>query len=90
VSIAAVAKRALAAGTRIETGLGGFELRGEAVSIDEQPDAVPITLLDGAVIRHRLEPGAVVTEADVDVPDTVARRLWKCTAARVTKGSHAA
>ncbi len=90
VSIAAVAKRAIPAGTRIETGLGGFELRGEAVTIAEHPDAVPITLLDGAVLRHGLEPGAIVTEVDVDVPDTLARRLWSRTAARVARGSHAA
>lgn len=80
-------------------GLGGFELRGEAVTIADAPDAVPITLLDGAVLRHGLEPGAIVTEADVDVPDTLARRLWNRTAARVAakepapqpapKGSHA-
>ncbi len=90
VSIAAVAKRALGPGTRIETGLGGFELRGEAVTIAEHPDAVPITLLDGAVTRHGLDAGAIVTEADVDVPDTLAHQLWMRTAARVLKGSHAA
>jgi predicted homoserine dehydrogenase-like protein len=90
VSIAAVTKRALPAGTRIGTGLGGFELRGEAVTIAEAPDAVPITLLDGAVTRHALEAGAVVTEADVDVPDSLARRLWSRTLARVTGGRHAA
>lgn len=86
VSIGAVAKRAIPAGTRIETGLGGFELRGEAVTIAEAPDAVPITLLDGAVTRHALEPGALVTEADVDVPETLARRLWNRTAARAKAG----
>ena len=90
VSIAAVAKRALGPGTRIETGLGGFEFRGEAVTIAEHPDAVPITLLDGAVTRHALDAGAIVTEADVDVPDTLAHQLWMRTAARVLKGSHAA
>jgi predicted homoserine dehydrogenase-like protein len=90
VSIAAVTKRALPAGARIATGLGGFELRGEAVTIAEIPDAVPITLMDGAVTRHALEAGAVVTEADVDVPDSLARRLWSRTLARVTGGRHAA
>ena len=60
------------------------------MTIAEHPDAVPITLLDGAVTRHGLDAGAIVTEADVDVPDTLARRLWMRTAARVLKGSHAA
>ena len=59
VSIGAVAKRAIPAGTPIETALGGFELRGEAVEIDGNEDAVPITVLDGARTRVAIEPGAV-------------------------------
>ena len=90
VSIAAVTKRALPAGARIAAGLGGFELRGEAVRIADHPDAVPITLLVGAVTRHGLDKGAVVTEADADVPDSLARRLWARTAARVLGDGHAA
>ena len=90
VSIAAVTKRALPAGARIAAGLGGFELRGEAVRIADHPDAVPITLLDGAVTRHGLDKGAIVTEADADVPDSLARRLWARTAARVLGDGHAA
>jgi len=90
VSIAAVTKRALPAGARIEAGLGGFELRGEAVRIADHPDAVPITLLDGAVTRHGLDKGAILTEADADVPDSLARRLWARTAARVLGDGHAA
>ena len=62
--------------------LGGFELRGEAVTIAEHPDAVPITLLDGAVLRHG-SSRRHRTEADVDVPDTLARR-W--TARRPRRG----
>ena len=83
--IAAVAKRAIPAGTRIETALGGFELRGEALSIAGNADAVPITLLDGARTRRALEKGAVVREADVEVPETLARALWRRTVPRVAK-----
>ena len=60
------------------------------MTIAEHPDAVPITLLDGAVTRHGLEAGAIVTEADVDVPDTLARRLWSAPPPASLKGSHAA
>lgn len=81
--IAAVAKRAIPAGARIETGLGGFELRGEAAPIEGHEDAVPITLLDGARTRRAVEPGAVVREADVEVPETLARALWRRTVARL-------
>jgi predicted homoserine dehydrogenase-like protein len=76
-TIAAVAKRALARGRQIETALGGFELRGEAVEIAGHQTAVPITLLDGARLIRALEPGEIVTEADVELPETLAHRLYR-------------
>ena len=76
-TIAAVAKRALPRGTRVETALGGFELRGEAVEIADHPEAVPITLLDGARLTRALEPGEIVTEADVELPQTLAHTLYR-------------
>jgi predicted homoserine dehydrogenase-like protein len=87
--IAAVAKRPIPAGTVIEAALGGFELRGEAAPIEGHADAVPITLLDGARTRHAIESGAVIREADVEVPETLARALWRRTVARVAEASHA-
>jgi predicted homoserine dehydrogenase-like protein len=83
--IAAVAKRDIPAGTRLETALGGFELRGEAVPIAGHADAVPITLLDGARTRRAVEKGAVIHEADVEVPETLARALWRRTVDRVVR-----
>ncbi len=76
-TIAAVAKRRLDKGLLIETGLGGFDLRGEAVEIAGLESAVPITLLDGARLTRRLEPGEIVTEADVELPETLAHRLYR-------------
>ena len=76
-TIAAVAKRPLAAGTRIETALGGFELRGEAVQIAGNAEVVPITLLDGARLTRALAPGQIVTEADIEMPETLAWRLYR-------------
>lgn len=76
-TIAAVAKKPLAAGTLIETALGGFELRGEAVEIAGNEDVVPITLLDGARLTRALAPGQVVTEADIEMPETLAWRLYR-------------
>lgn len=77
VTIAALAKRRLGAGTLIRTGLGGFDLRGEALEIADSPTAVPITLLNGARIRRSLEPGEILLEADVDLPDSLAARLYR-------------
>lgn len=76
-TIAAVAKKPLAKGTLIETALGGFELRGEAVEIPGNESAVPITLLDGARLTRSLAPGEIVTEADVELPDSLARSLYR-------------
>lgn len=87
--IAAVAKRAIPAGSVIETALGGFELRGEAAPIAGHEDAVPITLLDGARTRRAIEPGAVIREADVEVPETLARALWRRTVVRVAEAAQA-
>ena len=75
--IVAVAKRAIPAGARIEAALGGFELRGEAAPIAGNEDAVPITLLDGARLSRALEPGEIVTEADVELPETLAHVLYR-------------
>jgi predicted homoserine dehydrogenase-like protein len=76
-TIAAVAKRPLPRGALVETALGGFELRGEAVEIAGHEAAVPITLLDGARLTRALEPGEIVTEADVELPGTLAHALYR-------------
>ena len=90
VLIAAVAKRDIPAGSRIETALGGFELRGEAATIAGHADAVPITLLDGARTRRAVARGAMLREADVEVPETLARALWRRTVGRVeAEAAHA-
>jgi predicted homoserine dehydrogenase-like protein len=81
-TIAAIAKRRLEKGHLVETGLGGFELRGEALEIAGHEDAVPITLIDGARLTRALEPGQIVTEADVELPETRALALWRETLAR--------
>jgi predicted homoserine dehydrogenase-like protein len=77
VTVAAVAKRPIAAGSLIGTGLGGFDLRGEALEIAEAPDAVPVTLTDGARTRRAIEPGEILREGDLDLPDTLAGRLYR-------------
>jgi predicted homoserine dehydrogenase-like protein len=74
---AAVAKRALPAGSHVEIGLGGFDLRGEAVELAEVPDALPITLADGLRLRNSVEPGQILTWSDAEVPDSLALRLYR-------------
>jgi predicted homoserine dehydrogenase-like protein len=81
-TLVAVAKRPLPAGTAIETALGGFLLRGEAAEIAACPEAVPITLLDGARLLRPLAAGEVVTWTDVEPRDSLALALWRETMAR--------
>jgi predicted homoserine dehydrogenase-like protein len=75
-TVAAVAKRPLPAGTIIEEALGGFDVRGEAVEITGHEDVVPVTLLDGARLRHSIEPGHIIRMADVETPETLASDLY--------------
>lgn len=75
VSVAGVCKLALAAGTRIDRGTGGFHVRGEAVLVAEAPGHVPIGALCGAVLRRRVEPGQIIRYDDVDLPDSDVVRI---------------
>lgn len=77
VSVAGVAKRSIARGTRIPVGIGSFEVRGIAVRIADQPTHVPIGLLQDAVITQDVEPGQVLTFEDVELPETLALRAWR-------------
>ena len=74
---ATVAKRALPAGTLIAEGLGGYDVRGEAVEITEYKTAVPITLMDGARLRRAVEPGQILTWEDVELAETRALSLYR-------------
>ncbi|HET6520860.1 MAG TPA: hypothetical protein VFG47_13720 [Geminicoccaceae bacterium] len=83
IGVAALAKRPLAAGTPIDRAIGGFEFRGIAVAIADNPDAVPIGLLDRARLRRRIEPDQLVSFDDVDLPETLALQAWRETLRRV-------
>jgi predicted homoserine dehydrogenase-like protein len=77
--VAAVAKRALAAGERIDTAIGGFQVRGEATLIADEPDHVPIALLAGATVERPVAAGQTLRFADVSVPESLALRAWRWT-----------
>lgn len=75
VGVAAVAKKALQPGDRIEMGIGSFEVRGSAVRLADEPKHVPIGLLYGATITRKVEPEQVLSVDDVDLPDSYARDI---------------
>ena len=77
ISVAAVAKRELLPGEIIAQGIGGFDVRGEAIEWSRDATHVPVGLLSNAVVKHRIEPGQRVTFSDVDLPDSLALHYWK-------------
>jgi len=75
IGVAAVAKRRLQAGERIETGIGSFQVRGTAVRFRDEPRHLPIGLLYGATVTRAVEPEQMLTIDDVDLPDSYARDI---------------
>ena len=74
--VAAVAKRALRRGETIVRGIGGFEVRGETVALDEHPRHVPIGLLAGARIIQEAGPGEILSMDQVELPPSLALDCW--------------
>lgn len=77
ISVATVAKRDLAKNHFIRHGIGSFDVRGEAVEIADALDHVPIGLLMNARLRQPVEKGQRISMDDVDLPDTLAKGIWK-------------
>lgn len=75
-SVAAISKKPLKSGQKIDVGIGSFDLRGEGISISDIPNHVPIGLIKNAVIRKDVGEGEVITFDDIDLPDTLALSLW--------------
>jgi predicted homoserine dehydrogenase-like protein len=78
-SVAAIAKTELKAGQQVRQALGSFEVRGEAIHIKSIPDHLPIGLMRNAVIKHTIEPGQMLSMADVELPETLALKAWQYT-----------
>lgn len=76
IGIRALAKRPLPAGTLIRQAIGSFDLRGETVAYAEDPEHVPMGLLQDARLVKALEPGQVVRFSDVELPPSRARELF--------------
>ena len=70
ISVAAIAKTGLQPGNKIQRGIGGFEVRGEAVKFDDSPKHVPIGVLHNAVINRAIEPGQILNWDDVSLPES--------------------
>jgi predicted homoserine dehydrogenase-like protein len=76
-SVAAVAKRNLVPGDRIDYGTGSFELRGEAVRMHDYQGHLPMGLVKNAIVRKLVKAGNMLSLDDVELPDSLAYRAWK-------------
>ena len=83
IQVVAVAKERLEPGHEIRRAIGGFDVRGEAARFERRPNAVPIGLLDGALVSRRIEPGHVLDWDDVEVREGLARDAARAIAERV-------
>jgi predicted homoserine dehydrogenase-like protein len=77
IGVAAVAKKPLAAGHIIKRGIGSFDVRGIAVRLADNPDHIPIGLLDNAVLTRDIEAGHQLSFDDVEIPDSLALCAWR-------------
>lgn len=76
-TVAAVAKKPLKAGTAIEMGCGGFDVRGVGVPIAKHEDAVPICLLRNTRVIADIEPGEIVRLHQVELEETRASQMYQ-------------
>jgi len=79
ISVAAIAKRPIPAGTFIQNGVGSFQVRGVAVHIKEHPNHVPIGLLRNCEIQRSIQTGDLITFSDTALPDSLASKAWQVT-----------
>lgn len=67
LGVAAIAKREMKAGELISRGIGGFDVRGEAVRLASEIDHVPIGLLRNTVLKRAVEPGQMINFDDIEI-----------------------
>ncbi|MGB7816906.1 MAG: hypothetical protein WBL28_11220 [Methylotenera sp.] len=77
LTVAAVAKRKILRGEVIARGAGGFDVRGVAVQLRTNHNAVPVCLLQNTKIIRNIEPGQIVQFDDVDLADTTALEIYR-------------
>lgn len=90
VSVAAITKRPVAAGTHVKSAIGSFEFRGIGVEIAKNPGHAPIGLMRDVVVSRNLEAGEIVALADLDIADSAAVRAWQGIEARALTSEVAA
>ena len=75
VSVVAIAKHDMPAGTQIEQAIGGFQCRGEAARIVDVKNHVPIGVIRHARLTRKVERGQMLTFDDVELPESLALEI---------------
>lgn len=76
-SVAAVAKRKLSRGDSLPFGIGSFEVRGEAVAIADEPNHLPIGLIENCEIAAPVEPGQILELSDITMAEGKVPQAWR-------------
>ncbi|MCF6311451.1 MAG: NAD(P)-dependent oxidoreductase [Verrucomicrobiales bacterium] len=85
ISVATIAKRDLPRNHFIKHGIGSFDVRGETIEIADAADHVPIGLLMNGRLKHSVDKGQRISMDDIELPDTLAKTIWKKIAKRAVK-----
>ena len=83
-SVAAVAKHTLTVGEKIQKGIGSFDVRGIAITIEDDLSHVPIGLLANVTLRREIKEGERIRFDDIDIPESLALNVWK----KIIKNHH--
>lgn len=75
-NVAAVAKRKINKHEVIEKGAGGFDVRGVAVKMSANKNAVPVCLLQNTKVIRDIEPGQIVCFDDVEMAESNALNFY--------------
>jgi len=78
-SVCAIAKNNLLPGKKISWGNRYLFVRGEAISISQAPNHVPIGLMNDVVIKRKVEAGQMIYFDDVEIPESKACDAYKFT-----------
>lgn len=78
-SVCSIAKMELQKGTKIDWSNRHTYVRGEALTIKDAPHHVPIGLMNGAIIKRKVEQGQMLEVDDVELPDSKAKKAWDFT-----------
>lgn len=84
-SVSAIAKRDFLPGDEIKRGIGSFDVRGEAISIQNNEGHIPIGLMFNCRVKRKIECGQTIQFDDIEIPESEALIEWKDILNRVTK-----